>query len=66
MLQLHVADRLTEARRREVFRLLVVGQDCGMSVVEAREMARSRFGLDDEQLRRIEQEGLDGNWPPLG
>jgi hypothetical protein len=65
MLQLHRADRLTEATRRAVFRLLVVGQDCGMSVPEAREMARSRFGLDDEQVCRIEQEGLQDGWPPL-
>jgi hypothetical protein len=65
MLQLHVAGRLAQARRQEAFRLLVVGQDYGMSVAEARDMVRSRFDLDEEQVRHIEREGLQDGWAPL-
>jgi hypothetical protein len=45
--------------------LLVIGQDYGMSLAEAREMARARFGLSDEQFRGIEREGLQDDWAPL-
>jgi hypothetical protein len=65
MAQLQTADSLTKMRRQEVFRLLVTGQDYGMSVTESRKMAASRFGLDPDLVRRIEQEGLQAHWAPL-
>jgi hypothetical protein len=65
MPQLHVADRFTEARRRDVFRLLVVGQDCGMSVAESLEMVCRRFRLEVGEARCIQQEGIEAHWPPL-
>jgi hypothetical protein len=40
-----------------MFRLLVVCQDYGMSVREAREMIGRRFGLDEQQVRGLEREG---------
>ena len=55
---------LPELRRKEVFRLLVVAQDYSMSVEEAREMACSLFGLVENSVVRIEQEGLEKDWPP--
>jgi hypothetical protein len=56
---------LSEPRRKELFRLLVVAQDYAMTVPEARTMLCDLFGLMETQVLRIEQEGLDGNWPPL-
>jgi hypothetical protein len=64
MPQLHRADRLTEARRQEAFRLLVVGQDYGMSVAESQEMVCRRFDVEEAEARRI-QEGIEALWPPL-
>ena len=65
MIQEMAAVDLPESRRKEVFRLLVVAQDYSMSVAETREMARDLFGLVETQVVRIEQEGLDSDWPPL-
>ena len=56
---------LPELRRKEIFRLLVVAQDYSMSVEEAREMACALFGLVENNVVRIEQEGLENDWPPL-
>jgi hypothetical protein len=56
---------LPESRRKELFCLLVVAQDYAMSVAEAREMACDLFGLVESQVIRIEQEGLESDWPPL-
>ena len=56
---------LSESRRRELFRILVVAQDYAMSVAEAREMACDLFGLAETQVVRIEEEGLESDWPPL-
>ena len=53
-------------RRREVFVALVQAQDSRLSVPESRRVTAERFSLSEDQVRRIEQEGLDGEWPPLG
>jgi hypothetical protein len=37
-----------------------------MSVAQSRQEVARRFGISEQQLRRIEQEGVDGDWPPLG
>jgi hypothetical protein len=56
---------LAEPRRREIFRLLVGAQDMQMDVEESHEYIRDRFGLSADEVRRIEDEGVAGNWPPL-
>ena len=53
-------------RRMEVFRALVEAQDGDMSVAQSRALVAERFGLTEHQVRRIEREGLDAQWPPLG
>ena len=58
-------DALAEPRRREIFRLLVTAQDVDMSVSESYGLIRDRFGLAESEIRRIEREGLDRDWPPL-
>jgi hypothetical protein len=56
---------LQQAQRQHCFRLLVTAQDYGMTVEESRELAGSRFGLDVDQVRSIEEEGLRAFWEPL-
>jgi hypothetical protein len=36
-----------------------------MSVVQSRKLVGERFDLDDRQMRQIEEEGLEKEWPPL-
>ena len=65
MAQAQTTEDLPVSRRMELFHLLVVGQDCGMSVAEAREMVCVLYGLVESQAIRIEHEGLETAWPPL-
>lgn len=60
------AKRLTLQQRREIFSSLVATQDQGlMSVSESRKHVIDQFKISDIQLRQIEEEGLDKEWPPL-
>ena len=54
-----------DARRREIFRLLVTAQDLEMTVAESRQMVVNMWGLSEVQVIQIEREGLAGKWPPL-
>jgi len=57
---------LTETRRRDVFRLLVSGQDLEMTVPESRQMVMDIFGLTEVQVIEVEMEGIRRRWlPPL-
>jgi hypothetical protein len=49
----------------ELFLALVEAQDGQMSVAQSRTAVADRFGVSEQQVRQIEREGLDGNWPPL-
>ena len=57
--------RLPESRRMEVFRALVEAQDGELSVAQSRERVARRFDLSETEVRTIEREGLDKQWPPL-
>jgi hypothetical protein len=57
---------LTVEQRRAVFVALVAAQDEGLSVWDSRELIARRFEIDVETVREIEDEGLDGKWPPFG
>jgi hypothetical protein len=57
---------LSEDERKAVFLALVEAQDGGKGVVLSRKEVAERFGLSDREVRRVEQEGLDAGWPPLG
>ena len=48
-----------------IFRALVEAQDGDLTVEQSRQAVAEQYGITEPQLRRIEQEGLDGNWPPL-
>jgi hypothetical protein len=54
-----------EPRRKEVFLALVETQDGGASPPESRKVIAQRFGLTEQEVRHIEGEGLDKEWPPL-
>jgi hypothetical protein len=54
-----------EPRRKEIFQALVDAQDQEMGVAQSRRFVAERFGVTESQVRKIEQEGLDHEWPPL-
>jgi hypothetical protein len=56
---------LPEARRKEIFLALVEAQDQEMPVDVSRKVVAERFGVSEDQVRQIEREGLDNDWPPL-
>ena len=60
------AKRLTLQQRRDIFSTLVTTQDQGtLTVAESRKQVIEQFEITDAQLRQIEEEGLDKEWPPL-
>jgi hypothetical protein len=60
------AKRLTVQQRKEIFHNLVTTQDQGaVSVPESRQQVTKQFDITDAQLRQIEEEGLETEWPPL-
>jgi Sigma-70, region 4 len=61
-----MAQPLPEARRKEIFLALVDAQDHDMPVDLSRKVVAERFGVSEGQVRQIEREGLDNDWPPLG
>jgi hypothetical protein len=56
---------LPEPRRKEIFLALVEAQDRKMSPAASRKLVAGCFGVSEDQVRQIEQEGLDNDWPPL-
>ena len=65
MSQDEMTDSLPESKRKEIFQALVEAQDQEMSVSQSRQLITEKFGVSDAQLRDIEREGLDNQWPPL-
>ena len=66
MTQEQTNKQLSEDRRKEIFLALVDAQDQAMSVPQSRQLMAQRFGVDESQVRLIEKEGIDLQWPPLG
>ncbi len=62
----HKAKSLSLEERMEAFLTLVEAQDGGMAVADSRKMVAALFGVTEEQVQKLEREGLDGIWPPLG
>jgi hypothetical protein len=59
------SEQLSEDRRKEIFLAVVDAQDHAMDVAQSRRLAAQRFGVSESQVRQIEREGLDRQWPPL-
>jgi len=58
--------RLTTKQRQEIFHALVATQDLGiMTVAESVQHVIKQFDITEAQLRQIEDEGIDKEWPPL-
>ena len=58
-------EQLSEDRRKEVFLALVDAQDHEMNVAHSRSLVAQRFGVSESQVREIEREGIELQWPPL-
>jgi len=59
------AKRLTVEQRKEIFHNLVATQDNIHNVRKSYEMVTGQFDITENQLRQIEEEGIDKEWPPL-
>jgi hypothetical protein len=57
---------MPEPRRKEIFLALVKAQDGDASVAKSRSIIARRFGVSELEVQRIEQEGVEGDWHPLG
>jgi hypothetical protein len=58
--------RLTIQQRQEIFHALVTTQDLGlMTVPQSVQHVIKQFDITEAQLRQIEEEGIDKEWPPL-
>ncbi len=58
--------RLTTQQRQEIFHNLVATQDLGMMTVsESVQHVVKQFEITEAQLRQIEDEGIEKEWPPL-
>jgi hypothetical protein len=63
---MHETEQLQgDSRRKEIFQALVEAQDDGASVAESRKLIAQRYNVSEPELRKIEQEGIDQQWPPL-
>jgi hypothetical protein len=60
-----IAKKLSLTERQQIFRDLVTTQDEVHDVARSRELIAHKFGISSEQLRSIEDEGIDRQWPPL-
>ena len=61
----NAGEPLAEERRRAIFLALVEAQDRSAGVEKSRREVAERFGVSEVEVRRIEREGLDRQWPPL-
>lgn len=57
--------RLTLQQRQAIFEDLVRTQDSGFNVSRSRQVTAEKHEISESQLRQIEDEGLDNEWPPL-
>jgi hypothetical protein len=57
--------QLTETCRKEIFLALVDAQDHEIDVSHSRRLMVERFGVSESQVRQIEREGMENQWPPL-
>ena len=57
--------QMSEDRRKEIFLAIVDAQDTKMDVAQARSLVMHRFGVSESQVRQIEREGMENQWPPL-
>jgi hypothetical protein len=60
------AKRLTVLQRKEIFHRLVTLQDSNlMNVPDSMRHVTEQFQITEAQLRQIQDEGIEKEWPPL-
>ena len=60
------AKRLTTHQRQEIFHALVATQDSGlMTVPQSLQHIQKQYDITEDQLKQIQEEGIDKEWPPL-
>jgi hypothetical protein len=58
--------RLSIQQRKDIFRSLVETQDLGvMPVPESIRHVAQQFGVTESQVRQVQEEGIEKEWPPL-
>ncbi len=57
---------LSIEERKAVFAALVEAMNCALDLAQARDAVAERFGISGQEVRRIEDEGIEAAWPPLG
>ncbi len=58
--------RLSVQQRKQIFRALVTVQDeARMTVPESFRHVTKEFDITESQLRQIQDEGIEKEWPPL-
>jgi hypothetical protein len=58
--------RLSIQQRREIFQDLVMTQDSlPLQVRQSYDLVTEKFAISKAQLKQIENEGLEKQWPPL-
>jgi hypothetical protein len=59
------ADEIPLEQRQLIFKAIVEAQDGGQSVADSRAAAARQFSISEDQVKEIEREGMDNQWPPL-
>ncbi|MGL4551966.1 MAG: hypothetical protein ACRC33_12375 [Gemmataceae bacterium] len=58
--------RLTVKQKKEIFKALVELQDLHqVTVVDSIKRVAEQFGITEKELRKIQEEGIEREWPPL-
>ncbi len=56
---------LSESQRKAIFLDLVNAQDQNIAVAQSRKLMVERFNVTESEVRQIEREGMENQWPPL-
>lgn len=56
---------LIEKTRKEIFSKVVEAEDSGEDSKSARSRLAGEYAIDAADMRKILDEGIENNWPPL-
>ena len=59
------APPIPEETRREIFHAIVAAQDKKIPVAHSRDKVASLFKVSRKEIKAIEDEGIENEWPPL-
>lgn len=57
--------QIPESTRKAIFAAVIDAEDSGENPRNARKLVAEKFEITTDQVKSIEQEGLDKTWPPL-